>query len=40
MKETLGEHIFNHFYIVKKKEVDMYRAEVTEWELKNLLPVL
>lgn len=40
MKETLGEHIFNHFYIVKKKEVDMYRAEVTEWEIRNLLPVL
>ncbi|MEM3439095.1 MAG: glutamine synthetase, partial [Thermoplasmata archaeon] len=40
MKETLGEHIFNHFYIVKKKEVDIYRAEVTEWEIKNLLPIL
>mgnify|MGYP001626345328 FL=1 len=40
MKETLGEHIFNHFYIVKSKEFDYYRSEVTPWEIQNLLPVL
>ncbi len=40
MRETLGDHIFNHFYIVKTKEVEAYRSEVTAWEIKNLLPVL
>ncbi len=40
MRETLGDHISEHFYIVKSKEVEAYRAEVTAWEIKNLLPVL
>ncbi len=40
MRETLGDHIFNHFYIVKSREVEYFRAEVTEWEIKKLLPVL
>ncbi len=40
MRETLGDHIFNHFYIVKSREVEYFRAEVTEWEIKKLLPIL
>ncbi|MCD6275206.1 MAG: glutamine synthetase, partial [Thermoplasmata archaeon] len=40
MKEILGEHIFKHFLIVKKREWEDYRAQVTEWEIKNFLPIL
>jgi glutamine synthetase len=40
MKETLGAHIFTHFQYIKRKEWDDYRAQVTEWEIENFLPVL
>ncbi len=40
MKKILGEHVFNHFITVKRKEWEEYRAQVTEWEIKKLLPVL
>ncbi len=40
MREVLGEHVFNHFLYVKRKEWSEYRAQVTEWEIKNLLPIL
>ncbi|BDC35744.1 MAG: glutamine synthetase [Candidatus Methanoliparum thermophilum] len=40
VKEALGEHIFWNFIISKKVEWDRYRANVTEWELKEYLSVL
>ncbi len=40
MKETLGEHLFNHFLHVKRKEWEEYRAQVTRWEIDKLLPIL
>jgi len=40
MRDVLGEHIFNHFLYVKRKEWEEYRAQVTQWEIDNLLPIL
>ncbi len=40
MRKVLGEHVFNHFLHVKRKEWEDYRSQVTEWEIKNLLPIL
>jgi len=40
IKEALGEHLFNNFLYIKKKEWEDYRSQITEWELKNLLPLL
>ncbi len=40
MRNVLGTHIFTHFLYVKRKEWEEYRAQVTEWEIKNLLPIL
>ncbi len=40
VKEALGEHLFNHFLYIKGKEWDTYKAQVTDWEIQNLLPAL
>jgi glutamine synthetase len=40
VRETLGDHVFENLLHVKRKEWDAYRLQVTEWELKNYLPVL
>lgn len=40
MREALGNHVFEHFLHIKRREWEDYRAQVTEWELKNLLGVL
>jgi len=40
MRETLGEHLFEHFLFIKRKEWETYRAQVTDWEIRNLLPIL
>lgn len=40
MRETLGDHVFNRYLDVKKKEWDEYRIQVTEYELKKYLPIL
>jgi glutamine synthetase len=40
VKEVLGEHLFQHYLHIKRKEWDEYRARVTEWEIENLLPIL
>jgi glutamine synthetase len=39
-REALGEHIFNKFIENKKIEWDRYRIAVTEYEIKEYLPVL
>jgi glutamine synthetase len=40
VKETLGDHIHKNLYENKIKEWDMYRTQVTEYELNTYLPVL
>ncbi len=40
MKETLGEHIFNHYIHIKGKEWDSYRTWVSDWEINHCLNVL
>jgi glutamine synthetase len=37
---TLGEHTFNRFIELKRREWEEYRMQVTPWELKRYLPVL
>jgi len=40
LRETLGEHIFNNFLHVKRKEWKEYRMQVTKWEIDNYLPII
>ncbi len=40
LRETLGEHVFAKFIENKKIEWDNYRTQVTDYEIKNYLPVL
>ncbi|MBM4237708.1 MAG: glutamine synthetase, partial [Euryarchaeota archaeon] len=40
VKETLGDHIFNHYLHIKGEEWDGYRTCVTDWELERFLRVL
>jgi glutamine synthetase len=40
VREALGEHLFNHFLYVKRKEWEAYSSHVTDWEIENLLPLL
>jgi glutamine synthetase len=40
VKKALGDHVFNSFIENKKREWDLYRTQVTEYELKRYLPIL
>jgi glutamine synthetase len=40
LKRTLGDEVFESLIENKKIEWERYRAQVTEWELRNYLPVL
>lgn len=40
LKETLGEHVYENFLTVKKREWGEYRTRVTKWEIDKYLPVL
>jgi len=40
LREALGEHLFSHFLYIKGQEWDSYRAQVSDWEIKTLLPAL
>ncbi|OGC04884.1 glutamine synthetase [candidate division WOR-1 bacterium RIFOXYA12_FULL_43_27] len=40
LRETLGDHTFNRFIELKKKEWDEFRIQVTEYEIKKYLPIL
>ncbi|MEM2282166.1 MAG: type I glutamate--ammonia ligase [Candidatus Hadarchaeales archaeon] len=40
VRETLGDHLFEHFLFIKEKEWETYRAQVSDWEIRNLLPIL
>ena len=37
VRDTLGEHVFEHFMVNKRAEFAEYRRQVTPWELKELL---
>lgn len=40
VRQTLGDHTFERFIEVKKREWDEFRIQVTEYELRKYLPVL
>ena len=40
VRKALGEHIFNAFIKNKKIECDLYRTQVTDYEIKSYLPIL
>jgi glutamine synthetase len=40
VREALGDHAFSSFIQNKKVEWDRYRTHVTDYELKNYLPIL
>jgi glutamine synthetase len=40
LRETLGEHVFHTFITNKKIEWDLYRTQVTDYEIKRYLPIL
>jgi glutamine synthetase len=37
---TLGEHTFNRYVEIKRREAEEYRVHVTRWELDRYLPIL
>ena len=37
---TLGEHTFNRYVEIKRREWEEYRVQVTRWELDRYLPIL
>ena len=40
LKDTLGEHVFSKLIENKKSEWNRFKAQVTQWELEQYLPVL
>ena len=40
LREALGDHVFNSFIENKKIEWDLYRTQVTDYEIKRYLPIL
>lgn len=40
VREALGDHIFNKFIQNKKIEWDLYRVQVSDYELEKYLPIL
>jgi glutamine synthetase len=38
--KTLGEHMFDRYVEIKRREWDEYRVQVTQWELDRFLTVL
>ena len=40
MLRALGEHMFNRYVEIKRREWEDYRVQVSQWELDRYLPVL
>ena len=40
VKKVLGDHIFENFLNLKRREWEAYQMQVTKWELENYLSVL
>lgn len=39
-RKALGDHVFNAFIVNKKIEWDLYRSQVTEYEIERYLPII
>ena len=39
-RRALGQHIFDRYVEIKRKEWDDYRVQLTPWELEKYLSVL
>ncbi len=37
VKETIGEHLFKHYLVLKSEEWNIYNQTIHEWEIKNYL---
>jgi glutamine synthetase len=40
MRRAFGDHIFDNYVKLKRKEWDEYRIQLTPWELEKYLSVL
>jgi glutamine synthetase len=40
LRRAFGDHIFDNYVKLKRKEWDEYRIQLTQWELERYLPVL
>jgi glutamine synthetase len=40
MRRALGDHVFDNFVRLKRKEWDEYRVQLTEWEMQRYLKAL
>jgi glutamine synthetase len=40
MRRAFGDHIFENYVKLKRKEWDEYRVQLTQWELDRYLGVL
>jgi glutamine synthetase len=40
MRRALGDHVFDNFVKLKRKEWDEYRVQLTEWEMERYLKAL
>jgi glutamine synthetase len=40
IRKALGDHVFDAFIKNKKIELDLYRSQVTDYELRKYLPIL
>jgi glutamine synthetase len=40
VRNTLGDHVFENFLYVKRKEWNEYRTQITKWEIDKYLPIL
>ncbi|MEW5760914.1 MAG: type I glutamate--ammonia ligase [Candidatus Thermoplasmatota archaeon] len=40
VRSALGEHIFEHYLYIKRKEWEEYRCHISDWEINRYLPVL
>ncbi len=40
IREAMGDHLFNHFLYIKGQNWENYRAQISDWEIKTLLPSL
>jgi glutamine synthetase len=37
--DTLGDHIYSHFVKAKRIESDVYRQQITDWEIRHYLSI-
>ena len=37
IKETLGDHVFNHYIEGKKREWNEYKTQISQWEIEKYM---